>query len=194
MTHLPPGNDWSTAPSAGSATWSRSRTRAAVLLWVLGGIELVGFGCCAGMFTFLAMAPLQLLQDIIAQQPMPEQFTVEQFKSWMPMIATTVMVLGVVPALVYLTAAFGVKAGKAAACNLALVVLLTQGIVLGVMLLSSIAVSIMAKSPLDLTVNVLMFGTPLALIVASIRALLQTREHSEDDMSEQTDPWNESQT
>lgn len=110
------------------------------------------------------------------------------------MIAGTTLVLGIVPALIYVISAFGVYAGKHSAMNLALIVLLTQGIVVGIILLTSVAGAIMMASPVDLTVNVLTIGSVMALIIAAIRALLAAREHDQDSLGEQTDPWNQNQT
>jgi len=52
----------------------------------------------------------------------------------------------------------------------------------------------MMASPMDLTINVIVFGSILALIIAAIRALLTAREFKQDTSGEQTDPWNNNQT
>jgi len=194
MTQPDPSHEWSSRANGQASQPGKACTRAAVLLWILGAIELVGFGCCGGIFTFLAVLPVETIREMVAEQPMPPQISVEQIHAWAPMFAGTILVLGILPALVYAISAFGVYAGKSAACNLALMVLMTQGIVLGVFLLSSVAGAIMMASPMDLTINVIVFGSILALIIAAIRALLTAREFKQDTSGEQADPWNNNQT
>jgi hypothetical protein len=161
-----------------------------MLLWVLGGLQLVAFGCCTMSGLVLAIMPREQIDQALQQQSMAGQFTAEQMQTIGVPLAATALLLGVVPAVFYLVAGFFVCKGHAAMTNLTLVLITTQLVVFGILLLASVAGGLASGRPLDVTVNVLTVGTLIALLVATMRPLWHAKQSDFDLTGEDTDPWN----
>ncbi len=180
-------NQW----QANDAPAHDPRGRAAVLLWILGGLQLLVFSCCTLSGLFLAIMPRGQIDQALQQQAMGGQFTAEQMQGLGIPLALTAGLLGVVPAFCYLVAGFFVRKGHATMTNLALLLIVTQLVVFGMLLLVSVAVGIATGRPLDVTVNVLTMGTLVALLVAALRSTWQVKQFDFDTTGEDTDPWNQ---
>ena len=85
----------------------------------------------------------------------------------------------------------GVRAGKAAVITFTLLLLFTQAIVIGVLLLANVGAALAQGDPMAVTANVVLFGSLLGLMIAAIRALMNVRHYHEDVLGEQSDPWNQ---
>lgn len=180
-----PGLDqWHLAPDHGSPNL---RHRAAVITWIIGSVQSVLFGSCSALTTWAARLRPDELQGITN----PEQL--EQFSKFHPMlghVAITLFVLGVVPGIVYLMLGFAVRTGSTIATGTALVLAITQSIVLGTIFIHNVLTAVLAHDPVMLTVNALTLGSLLALLGFGIRSLWLARQCDRDNLEAQTDPWN----
>jgi len=166
----------------------RIRHHAAKLVWIIGAIQALVFGCCTTSMAIVATIPPEQLEQ------MTDPATFDQFTRAMPLflpVAITVFVLGFVPGVVYLIAGFGVKAGKPPATSLALVLMTTQSIVLGVLLLNAVVAAVASHRPADLTLGVLTHGSLLVLLGFGIHRLWRVKQYNQNHLEEQTDPWND---
>jgi len=179
-------NQW----QAGAPPTGDPRGRAAVLLWVLGGLQLVVFSCCTMAGLVLSIVPRGQIDQALQQQSMADQFTAQQIQTIGIPMAVTALLLGVLPALFYLVAGFFVRKSHAVMTNVTLLLIATQLCVFGMLLLISVVGGIATGRPLDITVNVLTVGTLVALLVVTMRSLWQAKQSNFDVTGEDTDPWN----
>jgi hypothetical protein len=124
-----------------------SRRRAAVFVWLTGCVEIGLFGSCA--------VGLNRTEQLTG-----------------PMLAYMVG-LGLVPGLVYLAMGFGVQAGRTAAIYVAMLIALTQALVLVAVLVNSAVGAFAQGNPQAFTLAVVLPGSLLGLIVATIWRLWQ---------------------
>jgi len=162
--------------------------RAALLVWALAAVGLIAFGCCSTALSLWAGRS----QDEL-KQALP-QWDADQLAQLYPLLwpmAILVFVIGFLPGLIYLIAGFGVRSGRALPTNLALLLTITQAIVWGVLFLSGVFQAVRMGSPTNLTVNVLTFGSFLALLGFTIHWLLRAKRARQESAELATDPWND---
>jgi hypothetical protein len=161
--------------------------RAAAMVWILGLLEVVLCSCCVVSCLFLAGLNEESIQTLGKQYQSPEMVKQAQSLAF-PMAILTVM-LGLLPGVGYVVLGFGVRQRKMPAVNTCLLLAMTQGIVLGVLLLLQVVEAVRTLSPMLMTTTALTHGTPMALIVYVIRLLMSLRAGGEQDL--ETDPWNQ---
>jgi hypothetical protein len=149
--------------------------RAAVFVWIAGAVTMLMSGCCAMTAMMLGTVSLEELERV-AGQPMPPQFT--QVQPMLAYVAIAVLVMGFVPGVIYLVLGFGIRRGKLLPIRLAMVLAITQSIVLACLLLWDLAQAITAGNPMALTVSVLLMGTPLALLGFALRWLFAAQQQA----------------
>ncbi|MDX1682153.1 MAG: hypothetical protein R3336_03435 [Phycisphaeraceae bacterium] len=168
-------------PSAwGDASGPSPYRRAALLCWLTGAMEILIFGCCAGVFAMFG--------QFSAEQFPPEQH--EQFKliqQIAPLVAVAVVVMGVLPGLIYVGLGFAVKAQKTWAVVTGLIFAIGQAFMLGLMLLYSLVNAVMMMDPVSFTLNVIVIGSPLALLVFLAYWLMKA--FSGPSAQPQANPW-----
>lgn len=184
---MPPAPDhqpWDQPPAA----QPEPARRAALLLWLLGAVDLVVFGCCSVAFSIAASGPQSQLQ--VAAPRLPPEMIAQVYPLLWPM-AILVFVLGFLPGVAYLLTGFGVRAGRRPPTMIALLLVTTQTIVWGVLFLTSVFQSLRAGSPTDLTVQFLTLGSYLTLLGFTLVWLLRARQAGRGDQQESSEPWND---
>ncbi len=168
-------NEWD-VPLVGPP--ANARKRASFWVWVIGGVEVVAFGFCG---LFLSVMSRFTAGDF-EQALTPEQLS--QYSEVQPMLkpaAVTFLVLGFIPGLVYVLLGFKVRNGNRRATTTALILAMTQGLVFGVLFLSSVLHAVGQGDPAALTINVLTLGSLLGLLGIGTHRLWQTRTDDEED-------------
>ena len=126
---------------------THARRRAAALVWLTGCVEIGLFGSCA--------------------------VGVHRADAWTEQALAMTAVLGLAPGLIYLVLGLGVQAGKIAAVYGALLLTLTQALVLIAAVASAAAGAFAQGDPLALTLAMVLPGSLLGLVVATIWRLWQ---------------------
>jgi len=176
--------------SADRSSPDRTATRAAIWVWIVGAVETVVFGCMGCALSVAALTPLNKLEEILADHPMRENIDLEQGYKMLWMVAVLFIVLGLMPGIAYLALGFAVKARKAALTNFALMLLMTQSIVWGLILVINVGSGFVNGSPAEVTLSVLTLGTLVVLIVVAIRTILSIGPAELGASAEHSDPWN----
>ncbi len=187
MTQLPNDNPWDDAERDDAWDQPRRRSfhdvlrRAAKALWFLGTVEAVVFGYLTLSMLAIAALPEAELRQRIAE--MQETSTMDpamveaamQFKSMAMPFSAALALFGFIPGVAYIVLGFYVRRGRATAVNFSLLMIVTQGIVVGVLLMAGVLASIQQMSPGVLTAYVLLLGTPMALLVFAGLSLMRSR-------------------
>ena len=142
--------------------------RAASLVWWLGSAEVVVGSAAAAIFIAAARMPVTKL--ISWGQPMPlDELAIAQGRL-LP-VAMLFALLGTVPGLAYLVLGFPVRSGRRWPIFLALLLVVTQSVALGVALIGGTIQAVRVGQPPLLTLNVLVFGSPIAFLIYTARHL-----------------------
>lgn len=180
---------WNAPASDANEAASVSR-RAAVRLWVCGGVFILLFGCCAGMFSLVSQMPWSEFEQSMRQQQMSDQQLDQLRQMWgyMPAVAGLMALVGPLPGLLYLLLGFPVRALKRWAANAAMVVGALHGGVLLVMLLLNL-VGYLGHGDMSYGLfSTVMWGLPLALVIWMVRGLWHARDaQAHGDV----EPWND---
>lgn len=175
---LPPptgnaGSEWDEPDRSAAAP-----RRAATLLWIIGGVQIVVFGSCSVIYGILSL----LTADQVAAMAPGNDTLVRQFEQVhpaLPVMAVMLLVLGFLPGLAYLVLAFGVRRGRRHPMLFAQLLLITQLIVFGVLFAHAAIVAVMNRDPLQLTVAILVLGTGIALLAFGLYWVYQSRQYHE---------------
>ena len=164
-----PPSEWDTQANSKLRPFGQ----AGLLLWIIGGAELIVGSLLAIMALLGATLSVQQLERadhdtrqidaILAVQPL-----------MLPMAATCLL-LAAVPGGVIIYLGFAVRRRRPLAIQFAYMLSLTQAIVLAVLLTSSIVIGIHAGQPTSVTGHMLILGTPLAMLIYVIMLLLHAR-------------------
>jgi hypothetical protein len=148
----PYSSEWD-APSDVSAGWGDGGQRggallavrrAAVFLWILGGVGVLMWTCLGGTLLWMGLTSRATLERVIQVQLMrPEQreayALLLEYKPQLPVLGTAVLILGVLPALAGIILAFFVRGQRRGAILAALLVVGFQTMLLVLYLVGSIA-------------------------------------------------------
>lgn len=156
-----------------SPTNTRASHRAARWIWWIGGAETV-------IFVFLAVI-LVVLASISIDESFPEfegqldlvLLQARQDRLWS--LVALLLVLGVGPGLAYLWLGFAIRRGALTAIRIALAVVGTQVVVLALVMVNVILTAILALDPFEVSLSVVLLGTPAALLVCLVRVLLRAQ-------------------
>ena len=163
-------SEWDVQPVNGAAA---SHASAAVWLWVIGALEIVVFSCLAMLFAaFGAMAWSEMEQTLAAQNM--SDGMVEQSHSvhaHAGKLAVGMAVVGILPGLAYLVRGVLGRGGGGRAGMVASVLLLTQVVVVAAYGGLSVIGALASGQPGMVTMMVLVYGTPVALLVMALRSV-----------------------
>lgn len=166
-------------------------SRAALWTWILGVIQVLLSGCLASVFAVMAVMPLTQLQEIYAGQPQSFELIAKMHPRFWPM-AGLMLVMGFIPGVAYIIAGFGVRKNNGTATYVAMLLAITQTIVLGVLVLNNIAVALTQGDLCQVTFNVVVMGTMLGMIGYTALLLYRTRRGDVSNWQDQsTDPWDD---
>lgn len=178
MTERFTSSEWDVLPADGAGgAHGPARGRAAIWLWVIGGLEVVLFSCLATAFAVFGAMAWSEIETTFAAQDMPGD-VVEMYRSIHPhagKLALGLSLIGVLPGLAYLVLGFLVRAGGARAALVASVLLLTQAVVVGLYGALSVFGALTTGQPGMVTMMVLMYGTSAALLVMALRSVNAAR-------------------
>lgn len=181
---------WNTPPGSDPGQAASVSRRAAVRLWICGGVFLLLFGCCAGILSLSSSMPWSEFEQAMRQQNMSDQ-QLDQLRAiwgYMPAIAVMMALIGPLPGLLYLLLGFALRAARRWANSLALVIAALHGGVLLVMLLLNLVGYLGQGDISSGLLTALVWGLPLALILWMIRALWHARDAQAHDSH--LEPWN----
>ena len=178
VTEQPPPIDSEMLPGEGGAS-------PATALWIIGGLETVLFGTCAGCAAVIATTGLP---EMPSELP-PGVESMEQLQAAMALLAGGVGVLVVVPGLVLLALGFAVRRGSVRAAKAGRVILLVQAVVIGVFAGINVVAGLAQGAFGAAVVQVVIWGGLLAVLMWGVRTLkrVQPRSRSDADLFE---PWN----
>ncbi len=167
---LPPrSQEWDSDAPTPSGEAAR---RASLFLWIAGGIEVLAFGCCSALLGVYSAMPLSMIQQAMAGQPQQMRDQFEQVHPYFLHLAAGALILGFFPGLLLVLLGFAVRSGHRGATIVALVLAITQALVVAVLLLNAVIGGLMVGDPMSVTLAVLVVGSPLALLALAIRWLL----------------------
>ncbi len=179
-------NEWD-APPPGAA----SPLRAAVITWIIGAGQTFLFGLGTVIYGLMALLPEERLHELVRGQNLPEeQLTLLQ--PWlMAAFALCCLLLGFIPGVAYVLLGFGIHRGKRLAFESTQMLLLTQAIVLGIFLLLGVSQALAAGSPRHVTLNIVVLGTPLALLITGIRWVAAAKRQLAYQTHAGQEPWDQ---
>lgn len=151
--------------------------RAAMLIWLVGAIELLVFGLLAAVLVAMVLVSEPTIHDAVASGAVTQDQLVmflRQQPRFTPMVVT-VAILGLLPAILYLVLGFFIRAGGSIAVMIALLITTTQATVIGLLLLGGLLGAATSGQPAVATLNILLFGSLLLLIGFAIYWLMQSR-------------------
>lgn len=145
--------------------------------WLLAGLELLLFGCCAvSFFSASGLTGDEILRAFPPQQA--SQF--EAHKDTLPQFAQAMAIatslLGFLPALVLLIVGFLVRQGSISAMYLGLLLTAMQAIMVAMVLALNVLGGLMQGALVAVTVNILVLGSAECLILLNIRWLWRSIE------------------
>lgn len=152
--------------------------RAAILTWVIGGIEIVLGGCCT---TLLGIASVVPPNELLRHEELPpEQIeAIEPLIPYLGMIAFGVFTLCLVPGVAYILLGFAVRNGRRSLTMLALLMAATQTLVLGLYLAMSVLSGLLEGLLVYVSIFVITFGSLFVVLLFTCirlwRALEATR-------------------
>lgn len=176
--------------SATHGTMSQTGRRAAIWVWVIGAMQLMLSSCFLLMFAALALIPPQMLLN-----EMHGQYSADEIALIYQAVWPSIIVLGLggsLPGIVYLALGFAVWAGRRPAIITAMVMVITQCIVLGLLLVTQVVAAVLTADPAALTSGVLLFGTPLAVLGRGWFWLHRHNRLHRHHADQLTDPWRDS--
>jgi len=186
MESQPPINEWDQVETVSSG----QVRRAAWFVWGVGMLQAVLFGCGAASSMVAAAMPYE---DLLAEMQKQGHDTTpfEQMgPEFFAILAGTLFFLGFLPGVAYLVLGFFVHKGNQRVMEFTLLLLLTQALVIGLVFLTGAAGSLFALDPIALTSNVLLFGTPFAVLCVTILQVYRARQEVSNAIGPNIDPWN----
>lgn len=180
-------------PAWNPASANPLASRAALWTWILGATQVLFSGCLASAFAVLAVTPLpRLLQEVSEKQPESVEAITTMYPLFWPM-AGLMLVMGFIPGVVYIFAGFGVRKNNSTATYTAMLLAITQTIVLGVLVFTNIVAALLKGDLCSVTFNVVVMGTMLGMIGYTALLLYRSRRGDVANWQDQsTDPWDES--
>ena len=154
-------------------TRAGSSERAARWIWWIGGAETLLFGTCSALSANVASTPVERIISQLDGSVDVAQLTAAHEKLW-PVVAL-LLILGVVPGLAYLVLGFGIRRGVLAATRVGLVICGTQAVVVTFFAVNTVLAAILTLNPVAVSVWVILLGTPTALLMFLVRALLRAQ-------------------
>ena len=162
-------------------------TKAAILVWVLGAVEVLLGGCLSMFIAALGMTPVQ---ELLARLPEVQHEPIEKLHPDFPAIAVVLMILTVGPGFALVVLGFFVRLGHRPLTRVTLGVVGTQAALLAFLLLMSMLGALVSHDYLALITNTIIFGGLLAFMVMILRILYRLQSQGTDDLWDtQTDPW-----
>ena len=177
--------------------------RAAIATWVAAGAVLLLFGCCSGLFTFLAVTSL----DDLRRMSGPEGMSAEQMEAMkqvkpvaIPFVAATLLVM-VLPALIALVLGFFVNGGKRWAILAVLGIFAVQAVLVLLMLLAAVLGSVLSGDVVSAVMVLVLWGGLFALLCWPVVQLWSLRRDEGGSVRAPTmpvgyappadEPWNQ---
>ncbi|MCX5658717.1 MAG: hypothetical protein NTW19_03220 [Planctomycetota bacterium] len=183
---LPP-TPWGSAPGPSPESLRR---RAALLLWALGGVQVVCFGCCSFVLGAFGFRSMEEIQKLLPPGEVLPPGTAAAHPFLIP-VAVGVLLVGFFPGVAYIVLGFPVRAGLRGPTIAALAVSASQAAVMAmgvfVMVLGSLAAGDMGSLATSAAMGggmLVALGVLVVLLVTILRA-----PGMDDDL--ETDPWNE---
>ncbi len=180
-TTIDPWND------AVSPTGAQSSRRAARWIWWIGSAEILIFTIFSASFANVASTPIDQIVKQLDGTVDLAQLELVHDKLW-PVVAL-LLILGVAPGLAYLFLGFAIRRGVLVATRIGLVIAGTQAVVLAVFTANTVLTAILTLNPVAVSAWVVLLGTPTALLLLLVRALLRAQADQTYLRSIEADPW-----
>lgn len=152
--------------------------RAASFMALIGVVEILVFLMIGGLLMYVAVQPEEEFFEAIRELPNGEQVNLgnaAQVKesAWLMVIALATLLA--VPGIAFLVLGRGVRRVGRTSIYYTQLILLTQIMVLGVVVLVGVIQAIMQGNPVGLTLTIVFMGTPLAIMIYIMRMLMTLR-------------------
>lgn len=182
---LPP-TPWASTPARRSEALRR---RASTLMWGLGGVLVVCFGCCSFLVASLGMMSVQEVEKLMRQgQPTPP---VSDFHGWLIPMAFLMLAVGFFPGVAYIAMGFPVRSGLRGPTKATLVLVIVQAVIMALGTLPAMIGAIATSDVGALGLSVVGGGGVLATQVMLATTLVQILQGPGVEDELETDPWNE---
>ncbi len=188
-SHQGPSQEWNVPDEAGSPT----HRRAAMMLWITSGVEIVLFG----FFAIVTLVLGLISADTLRRLASPGNINTPQFQELLKMHKQLAgggvgqllvyvlpdVVVFVIPAFVLFVLALKVRKSRPLANKIARIILYIQSFVIALELVSTFLSGNLPRMLLTFIVS----GGLLALLIATVRALLAARDTRTTRVDR--DPW-----
>ncbi len=188
MSRAPYFNEWEQPTQA--HLQQRSRTKAAIFLWITGGMLVLTMGCCSASYSALAMMPLRFLDPANPQHAELLRQIGPMRNLWYGIAA--IALLGLIPGFAYLALAFGVRQGRQVQTTICQTLLLLQCILLAGMLAMALLGAAMQRDILSAIMVLVTLGSLLALLIYTLTLLMGLRDADSTPQHDEIvdrDPW-----
>jgi len=161
--------------------------RAAVAVWVAGGLDLLVFGFCGIFFLFGAL----LIPDAqLARAPGAEAFNAAQLRAMLWAVVVLVTLFMVAPGVVLLLLGFYVRRGKRWASLTAAIILFSQAALMGLLLMLDLLGALSTGQVLAVVVHLAVLGPLTWLLVWAGLAAVRVWRLGERAFLPPEDSWN----
>lgn len=166
---------------------SGTHTQAAILVWILGSLQILLGGCLSMVVAALAVTPLD---ELLTHLTPVQREVIEKVHPSLPIAAVLLLLFTVVPGVTYLVLGFFVRLGHRISTRLTLGLAIAQAGLLVLVLAINMLGSIISRDPLSIVGSLIIYGGLLAYLIVVIRTLLRLKAGGSDDLWDtQTDPW-----
>ncbi len=164
--------------------------RAAVWVWVTGGVLVLLMGCCVTTLTVAAITPFDELTKAAGTNV--SQAQLDQFEQIQPMLIPLtigVFAIGFLPALIYLFTGFGVRVGGPVSIRFTRLLMMVQLLLLMLLMLLNIAGLLIQRDVVGLVFSLIVYAPVLWLLFTTFKRLgeLRNTRVMNDELS--SDPW-----
>ncbi len=166
--------------------------RSSVLLWIVGAVEVILFSCWAFTAGAVGLAPVSMLEEAISPQMTAEEFSqLISMRPTLAVMAAVLTILIVIPGLILIGLAFGVRRGRTWAITVARVILLVQSVLFGLFLLLGLINGLLTGDVIGFILILILFGGTLAGQVYTNLSLGRAAHEARYGGADDDDPWNQ---
>ncbi len=190
MNHPQPYFTGQTSTTSQPAQPHAGHRRAALWVWVTGGVLVLLMGCCVTTLTVAAITPIdELTKAAGTSVPQAQLDHFQQIQPLLVPLTIGVFAVGFLPALIYLFTGFGVRVGGPASIKFTRLLMLVQLVLLALLMLLNVVGLVIQRDIIGLVFSAILYLPVLWLLFTTSQKLgqLRTTGLMSDELS--NDPW-----